>query len=144
MIRAAALSVVLVGLPAGQAQAQQVEVIDPVAELKVMCQNNDAGACSRLGNRLLEGDGIARDDACALGEAESCFTLGRAYQTGNGRDLHDVRGIALLEHALALDPLTSSAGPARKALAISKAALDDISVPPANNDQPAGHEQNKG
>jgi hypothetical protein len=52
MIRAVALSGVPVARPAGQAQAQQVEVIDPVAELKVMCQNNDAGACSRLGNRL--------------------------------------------------------------------------------------------
>lgn len=47
MIRAVALSLVLFGLPAGSAQAQQVAAIDPAAELKVMCQNNDAGACSR-------------------------------------------------------------------------------------------------
>jgi TPR repeat protein len=64
------------------------------------------------------------EKACDLGEAESCFTLGRAYQTGNGRERDDRRAAALLERTLELAPDTPSAESARKALAIARAAAD--------------------
>ena len=105
------------------------------------CAAGDSSACGNLG--LMVDDGRAGrkdrqralelfDKACDLGEAESCFSLGRAYQTGNGRERDIARAIALLERTLALDPETSSAGEAKKALALARAPAKDLETTPAS------------
>lgn len=90
MIRAIAL---LVALLTGPAQAQDVARIDPVIELQTLCADKDGSACTRLGDRLLEGNGIARDDArgvsilgkaCQLGDMPGCTMTGVAYGKGQG------------------------------------------------------------
>lgn len=77
------------------------------------CEAQEASACGNLAHMIDDGRGIAKDrklalnlhdKACTLGQAENCFTLGRAHQTGNGRERDDTRAIALLELTLALDP----------------------------------------
>ena len=71
------------------------------------------------------------DRACQFGESESCFTLGRAYQTGNGIDPDNARAIELLERVLALDPETESADEARKALDAARGVSAGASSPDA-------------
>jgi TPR repeat protein len=96
MIRAIVLSVALVaGLAelAGPTHAQEVARIDLVPELKALCEDDDASACTRLGDRLIEGNGIGRDDAlgvatlgkaCQLGDMPGCTMTGFAYGKGQG------------------------------------------------------------
>ncbi len=72
------------------------------------------------------------DKACSPGEPESCFSLGRAYQTGNGREHDAARAIALLERVLMLDPKTPSAAEAEKALALARPPAKDPEATPAS------------
>ncbi|MGN6692314.1 MAG: hypothetical protein ACTHJU_15360, partial [Sphingopyxis sp.] len=86
-------------------------------------------ACGNLAFMTDDGRGTRRnrtralelfDKACTLGEAESCFTLGRAYQLGKDVPLDKARAVELLERSLSLDPKSESAGEARKALEIAR------------------------
>lgn len=72
------------------------------------------------------------DKACSLGEPESCFSRGRAYQTGNGRDRDAARAFALLERVLMLDPKTPSAAEAEKALALARPSAKYPEATPAS------------
>jgi hypothetical protein len=93
MIRAIPLSAaLLVGL-ASTAIAQDADTVadDPVAALTSQCAEDNAAACTRLGNRLIEGNGVARDDArglwilakgCQLGDMRGCTMAGYLYSQG--------------------------------------------------------------
>lgn len=72
------------------------------------------------------------DKACSSGEPESCFSRGRACQTGNGRDAEVARAIALLERVLMPDPKTPSAAEAEKALALARPSAKYPEATPAS------------
>ncbi|MGL3822954.1 hypothetical protein [Sphingopyxis sp. R3-92] len=72
------------------------------------------------------------DKACSPGEPKSCFSRGRACQTGNGRDAEVARAIALLERVLMPEPKTASAAKAEKALALARLSAKYPEATPAS------------
>jgi len=96
------------GRLANRAQAQDPDTIDPVAALTALCDGNDAGACTRLGDRLLEGEDVARDEArgveilfkaCQLGDRPGCNMVGFVSSKGTGRAQSTDRALAYYAHA---------------------------------------------
>ncbi len=61
-----------------------------IESLREACRADDIAACTALGTRVLDGDGVDSDtawaanlyrDACAWGAPEACWRLGRLYTT---------------------------------------------------------------
>src|SRR5688572_9042492 len=74
--------------------------------LREECQSGDFAACNALGQKLLKGEYVLRDDghgatllskACEGGVADACPRLGVLYQTARGVSRDSVRAIGFFQ-----------------------------------------------
>ena len=102
-----AVLVLLFMVVTAKAEAQSVTP----AEQEATCNANDAAACTALGIRLTDGNGIAKDEkrgadlflkACNLDNGQACMLWGYALETGRGAYVNPPQSASYYETACKL------------------------------------------
>lgn len=85
-------------------QEKKGEPVDPLAEERAACDGGELGACTELGEQLVDGDLAVRDvdaarvvhrKACDGGAQRSCARLGHLWARGLGGEQDEDKALAL-------------------------------------------------